>query len=100
MNQSGEVADDLGEILRSKNYFESVTKLVGQKSNLVQESGMKPKGGSTRRDELTTIRLFSPKKGAISRGTVLDVEEGVAPLSITHTDTELTVEVSTVGFAR
>ena len=254
LNQSGEVADDLGEILRSKNYFESVTKLVGQKSNLVQESGMKPNqdnyllgfsavftkeeerklpsyeyldelrteltqalrrypgasivvnspgtgeggdpiavelkgkdmeklrqisgevqlalrqiegtqdvrdglgdmrsdiklqprreamdfygitqndlamqgryimtdndigdypigggeddleirlstafpsrqgavGGPTRRDELTTIRLFSPKKGAISRGTVLDLEEGVAPLSITHTDTERTVTV-------
>jgi multidrug efflux pump subunit AcrB len=254
LNQSGEVADDLGEILRSKNYFESVTKLVGQKSNLVQESGMKPNqdnyllgfstvftkeeerklpsyeyldelrteltqalrrypgasivvnspgtgeggdpiavelkgkdmeklrqisgevqlalrqiegtqdvrdglgdmrsdiklqprreamdfygitqddlamqgryimtdndigdypigggeddleirlstafpsrqgavGGPTRRDELTTIRLFSPEKGAISRGTVLDVEEGVAPLSITHTDTERTVTV-------
>ena len=254
LNQSGEVADDLGEILRSKNYFESVTKLVGQKSNLVQESGMKPNqdnyllgfstvftkeeerklpsyeyldelrkeltqalrsypgasivvnspgtgeggdpiavelkgkdmdklrqisgevqlalrqikgtedvrdglgdmrsdiklqprreamdfygitqddlamqgryimtdndigdypigggeddleirlstafpsrqgavGGPTRRDELTTIRLFSPQKGAISRGTVLDVEEGVAPLSITHTDTERTVTV-------
>ncbi|NEO06835.1 efflux RND transporter permease subunit [Moorena sp. SIO3I8] len=40
--KSQQVADDLGEILRSKDYFESVTKLVGQKSGLVQESGLKP----------------------------------------------------------
>ncbi len=254
LNQSQQVADDLGEILRSKTYFESVTKLVGQKSNLVSESGMKPTqdnyllgfstvftkeeqreltsyeyvdklrtelkqalrrypgasivlntpgtgdsgdpievelrgndmeklrqisgevqlalrqiegtqdvrdglgdmrsdvklqprreamdfygitqddlamqgryimtdndigdypigggeddleirlstafpsrqgavGGPTRRDELTTIRLFSPDKGAVSGRSVLDIEESVAPLSITHTDTERTVTV-------
>jgi len=254
LNQSQEVADYLGETLRSKDYFESVTKLVGQKSNLVQESGMKPSqdnyllgfstvftkqekrklpsyeyinqlrielnqalrsypgasvvfntpgtgdsgdpieielkgkdmsklrqisgevqlalrqiegtqdvrdglgdmrsdvklkprreamnfygitqddlalqgryiltdndigdypigggeddleirlstafpsrqgavGGPTRQDELATIRLFSPEKGAIPGRSVLDIEEGVAPLSITHTDTERTVTV-------
>ncbi|MDJ0619827.1 MAG: efflux RND transporter permease subunit [Calothrix sp. MO_192.B10] len=40
--QSQKVADDLGEILRNQNYLESVTKLVGQKSGLVPESGIKP----------------------------------------------------------
>ena len=254
LNQSQQVADDLGEILRSKSYFESVTKLVGQKSNLVEESGMKPTqdnyllgfsavftqeekrklpsyeyldelrtelnqalrpypgasvvfntpgtgeggdpievelkgkdmeklrqisgevqlalrqvqgtqdvrdglgdmrsdvklqprreamnfygitqddlalqgryimtdndigdypigggeddleiristafpsrqgavGGPTRRDELTSIQLFSEEQGAISALSVLDIEESVAPLSITHTDTERTVTV-------
>ena len=42
LENSQEVANDLGEILRSYNYFESVTKLVGQRSNLVPESGIKP----------------------------------------------------------
>ena len=50
-------------------------------------------GGPTRRDELATIRLFSPEKGAVSANSVLDIEESVAPLSITHTDTERTVTV-------
>ena len=42
LNQSQKVADDLGEILRSHDYLQSVTKLVGQKSGLVAESGIKP----------------------------------------------------------
>ena len=42
LDKSQQVADDLGEILRHKSYLESVTKLVGQKSNLVAESGIKP----------------------------------------------------------
>ena len=40
------VADELGEILRSKDYFESVVKLVGQRSNFIQESGIKPSNGN------------------------------------------------------
>lgn len=46
LETSQKVADDLGEILRSKNYFESVVKLVGQRSNLVTETGLKPSDGS------------------------------------------------------
>lgn len=46
LETSQKVADDLGEILRGKNYFESTVKLVGQRSNLVVESGMKPNNGN------------------------------------------------------
>ncbi|NET56688.1 MAG: efflux RND transporter permease subunit [Symploca sp. SIO2E6] len=46
LDSSQEVADELGEILRGKNYFESVIKFVGQRSNLVQESGIKPSTGN------------------------------------------------------
>ncbi len=46
LETSQKVADDLGEILRGKDYFENVVKLVGQRSNLVVESGMKPSDGN------------------------------------------------------
>ncbi len=39
------VADDIGDILRSKDYLESVVQLVGQRSNFVTESGIKPNDG-------------------------------------------------------
>ena len=50
-------------------------------------------GGPTRADELGMIQLFSSKQGAISGRSVLNIEESVAPLSITHTDTERSVTV-------
>ncbi len=40
-----QVADDIGELLQSKDYLESVIKLVGSRSNLVKESGLKPDNG-------------------------------------------------------
>ena len=43
---SQKVADEVGELLRGKDYLESVIKLVGQSSGLVQESGLKPDSGS------------------------------------------------------
>ena len=43
---SQKVADEVGELLRGKDYLESVIKLVGQRSGLVQESGLKPDSGS------------------------------------------------------
>ena len=46
LDSSQAVADNIGEILRRKPYLESVTKLVGQRSNLVQESGIKPSTGN------------------------------------------------------
>ncbi|NEP01821.1 MAG: efflux RND transporter permease subunit [Symploca sp. SIO2E9] len=46
LNSSQKVADEVGELLRSKNYLESVIKLVGQRSGLVQESGIKPSTGN------------------------------------------------------
>jgi len=46
LDRSQQVADRLGNILREKEYFESVIKLVGQRSNLVEESGIKPSNGS------------------------------------------------------
>ena len=46
LNSSQKVADEVGELLRSKDYLESVIKLVGQRSSLVQESGLKPDSGS------------------------------------------------------
>ena len=46
LNSSQQVADELGEILRNKDYFESVIKFVGQRSNLIQESGIKPSTGN------------------------------------------------------
>ncbi|NER52307.1 MAG: efflux RND transporter permease subunit, partial [Symploca sp. SIO1A3] len=58
LNSSQEVADELGEILRSKNYFESVIKFVGQRSNLVQESGIKPSTGNYL---LGFSTIFTPK---------------------------------------
>ncbi len=36
----------MGELLQSKDYLESVIKLVGQRSGLVQESGLKPNNGN------------------------------------------------------
>ena len=46
LDSSQKVADKVGKLLRSKNYFESVIKLVGQRSGLVQESGIKPNNGN------------------------------------------------------
>ncbi|MDJ0715609.1 MAG: efflux RND transporter permease subunit [Prochloraceae cyanobacterium] len=46
LDTSQKVAEGLGKILQSKDYLENVTKLVGQRSNLVQESGIKPNNGS------------------------------------------------------
>ena len=46
LDSSQKVADEVGELLRSKDYLESVIKLVGQRSSLVQESGIKPDSGS------------------------------------------------------
>ena len=43
---SQKVADDLGAILRQQDYLESVIMVVGQRSNLVEESGMKPNNAS------------------------------------------------------
>ncbi len=46
LNMSQLVANQVGKLLQSKNYLESVVKLVGQRSNLVGESGIKPSTGS------------------------------------------------------
>ncbi len=46
LNSSQKVANEIGELLRGKDYLESVIKLVGQRSNLVQESGIKPNNGN------------------------------------------------------
>ncbi len=46
LDSSQKVADEVGELLRGKDYLESVSKLVGQRSGLVQESGLKPDTGS------------------------------------------------------
>ncbi len=46
LNSSQKVADEIGELLREKDYLESVIKLVGQRSGLVQESGLKPNNGN------------------------------------------------------
>ncbi|MDJ0725697.1 MAG: efflux RND transporter permease subunit [Prochloraceae cyanobacterium] len=45
LDTSQKVADRLGEMLRSKDYLASVTKIVGQRSNLIRESGLKPNDG-------------------------------------------------------
>ncbi|MGK7897099.1 MAG: efflux RND transporter permease subunit, partial [Xenococcus sp. (in: cyanobacteria)] len=46
LDSSQKVADDIGELLQSQDYLESVIKLVGQRSCLVQESGLKPNNGN------------------------------------------------------
>ena len=46
LNVSQSVADDLGEILREKDYLESVIKYVGQRSNLVASGELQPSEGS------------------------------------------------------
>ena len=46
LNVTQEVADDLGEILQSKDYLESVIKYVGQRSNLVASGELQPTEGS------------------------------------------------------
>ena len=46
LDSSQKVANEVGKLLQSKNYFESVIKLVGQRSGLVQESGIKPNNGN------------------------------------------------------
>ncbi|MDJ0589716.1 MAG: hypothetical protein QNJ72_06920 [Pleurocapsa sp. MO_226.B13] len=46
LDSSQKVADEVGELLQSKDYLESVIKLVGQRSGLVQESGLKPNNGN------------------------------------------------------
>lgn len=46
LDTSQQVANEIGDRLREKDYLESVIKLVGQRSNLVQESGIKPSNGS------------------------------------------------------
>ncbi|WP_319421023.1 efflux RND transporter permease subunit [Pleurocapsa sp. FMAR1] len=44
--KSQEIADELGSILQEKNYFTSVTKYVGQRSNLVSSGELQPNQGS------------------------------------------------------
>lgn len=46
LDSSQKVANEIGDILRDRDYFETVVKLVGQRSNLVQESGIKPNTGN------------------------------------------------------
>ncbi|MDJ0682617.1 MAG: efflux RND transporter permease subunit [Xenococcaceae cyanobacterium MO_167.B52] len=46
LDSSQKVADEIGELLREKDYLESIIKLVGQRSGLVQESGIKPNNGN------------------------------------------------------
>ncbi|MEO0924276.1 MAG: efflux RND transporter permease subunit [Cyanobacteria bacterium J06643_13] len=46
LDSSQQVADEVGELLRGKDYLESVIKLVGSRSGLVQESGLKPNNGN------------------------------------------------------
>ncbi len=46
LDSSQKVADEIGELLRRKDYLESVIKLVGRRSGLVQESGIKPDNGN------------------------------------------------------
>jgi multidrug efflux pump subunit AcrB len=46
LDSSQKVAGEIGEILKNKPYLGSVTKLVGKRSNLVIESGIKPSDGS------------------------------------------------------
>ena len=46
LDSSQKVADEIGELLQSQDYLESVIKLVGQRSGLVQESGLKPNNGN------------------------------------------------------
>jgi multidrug efflux pump subunit AcrB len=46
LNVTQEFADDLGEILREKDYLESVIKYVGQRSNLVPSGELQPNEGS------------------------------------------------------
>ncbi|MDJ0695483.1 efflux RND transporter permease subunit [Mastigocoleus sp. MO_188.B34] len=46
LDSSQQVANDVGELLKNKSYLESVIKLVGQRSSLVQESGIKPNNGN------------------------------------------------------
>ena len=46
LDVSQSVADDLGEILREKDYLESVIKYVGQRSNLVASGELQPSEGS------------------------------------------------------
>ncbi len=46
LDSSQKVADEIGELLRRKDYLESVIKLVGRRSSLVQESGIKPDNGN------------------------------------------------------
>ncbi len=46
LDVSQEVADDLGEILREKDYLDSVIKYTGQRSNLVASGELQPTQGS------------------------------------------------------
>ncbi|MDJ0898508.1 MAG: efflux RND transporter permease subunit [Xenococcus sp. MO_188.B8] len=46
LDSSQKVADEIGELLRGKDYLESIVKLAGQRSSLVQESGIKPNNGN------------------------------------------------------
>ena len=46
LDSSQKVASEVGELLKNKSYLESVIKLVGQRSSLVQESGIKPNNGN------------------------------------------------------
>lgn len=46
LDTSQKVADEIGDLLKDKSYLESVIKLVGRRSTLVQESGIKPSNGN------------------------------------------------------
>ncbi|MEL6354679.1 MAG: efflux RND transporter permease subunit, partial [Cyanobacteria bacterium J06627_28] len=46
LTTSQQVADDIGNLLREKEYFESVIKYAGQRSNLVSSGELQPTEGS------------------------------------------------------
>ncbi len=46
LDKSQQIADELGSILQRKDFFTSVTKYVGQRSNLVSLGELQPNEGS------------------------------------------------------
>ena len=64
--KSQQIADELGSILQEKDFFTSVTKYVGQKSNLVGSGELQPNQGSCL---LGFSVVFTPEEERDPKGT-------------------------------
>ena len=96
LDTSQEVADLVGSQLREAGYFESIVKLVGQRSNLVQESGLKPNSGSYL---VGFSAIFTPedRREKLSYEYADELRQSLAKTLRAYPGTTLVVNAQTTG---
>ncbi|MGK7926257.1 MAG: efflux RND transporter permease subunit [Spirulina sp.] len=98
LDSSQVAADELGEILRSKPYFESVIKQVGLQSNLVVESGIRPSEADY---YVGFSAVFVPQEQRDKRSYqyAREIKDELARVVRNYPGTTLTVNYQTLGGA-